>query len=152
MSDKTLRISDSREKTERRKPWAPPSSLDAPPPPEGYKHRWIRMEAGGQDDRKNMSARIREGFELVRAEEYPDFELPTIQDGKLAGVIGVGGLVLARIPIDTVKERTAYYNQQTADQLRAVDNDLLRESQQIMPIQKPERHSNVTFGGSGKNS
>lgn len=150
MTDKTPRSADSRATATRRKPWAPPSSLDAPPPPEGYHHRWVRLEAGGADDRKNLSARIREGFELVRAEEYPEWELPTIQDGKHAGVIGVGGLVLARIPIETVAERAAYFARQTRDQLVAVDNDLLRESHPSMPIQKPERQSRVSFGGSGR--
>jgi hypothetical protein len=122
--------------------------LDAPPAPEGYVHRWIRAESGGVDDRKNLSARLREGFELVRADEYPERDdLPTLQDGKHAGVIAVGGLVLARIPVELVKQRNAYYNKQTADQLTAVDNDLLRENNPVMPIIKPERQSRVTFGG-----
>jgi hypothetical protein len=121
--------------------------LDAPPPPEGYVHRWIRVESSGVDDRKNLSARLREGFELVRAEEYPDFESPTIQDGRHAGVIGVGGLVLARIPVEIVAQRRAYYNKQTSEQLSAVDNDLMREQHPSMPIIKPERQSRVTFGG-----
>ena len=99
MVDRTARTAQTREKTSRRKPWTPPSTLDAPPPPEGYVHRWIRDSVMGYDDKKNLSARIREGFELVRAEEYPDFEAPSIQDGKHAGVIGVGGLLLARFPI-----------------------------------------------------
>lgn len=150
MTDKTLRATETREKTARRKAWAPPSSLDAPPPPEGYHHRWIRMETGGADDRKNLSARIREGFELVRAEEYPGWELPTIQDGRHAGIVGVGGLVLARIPIETVQERNDYYRRQTRDQMSAVDNDMLRESHPSMPIIKPDRQSRVTFGGSGR--
>jgi hypothetical protein len=102
--------------------------LDAPPPPEGYVHRWIRYETNGFDDRKNMSARLREGYELVRADEYPERDdLPSIQDGKHAGVIAVGGLVLARIPKELV--------------------DMMRESNPNMPIQKPERQSRVTFGG-----
>tara|TARA_R110000868_G_scaffold58911_3_gene181208 strand:+ start:2083 stop:2463 length:381 start_codon:yes stop_codon:yes gene_type:complete len=121
--------------------------LDAPPPPEGYAHRWIRTETNGFDDRKNLSARLREGFELVRAEEYPSWDLPTIQDGKHAGVIAVGGLVLARIPTDIARQRTAYYQSQTRDQVDAVNNDLMREQHPSMPISKPERQSRVTFGG-----
>lgn len=147
MTDKTPRSFEMRDKSAKRKPWAPPSSLDAPPAPEGYRHRWIRMEVGGQDDRKNLSARLREGFELVRAEDYPDFELPSILDGKHAGVIAVGGLLLARIPIETADERTSHYSQQAADQLQAVDNDLMREQNPIMPIHKPDRRTQVTFGG-----
>lgn len=146
MVDKTPRSMDSREKTARRRPWAPPSSLDAPPPPEGFVHRWIRASVMGFDDKKNLSARVREGFELVRADEYPDFEAPTIQDGRHAGVIGVGGLVLARFPIETREERNAYYGKRTQDQLKAVDNDLMREQHPSMPISN-ERQSRVTFGG-----
>tara|TARA_R110000744_G_scaffold17189_4_gene46829 strand:+ start:996 stop:1319 length:324 start_codon:yes stop_codon:yes gene_type:complete len=101
----------------------------------------------GFDDKKNLSARLREGFELVRADEYPDFEAPTVQDGKHAGVIGVGGLVLARIPTETVGQRTAYFQGQTQDQMDAVDNDLMREQHPSMPISKPDRQSRVTFGG-----
>ena len=89
---RTPRATDTREKTQRRKPWAPSSSLDAPPAPEGYKHRWIRSEARGFVDTKNVSARLREGYELVRADEHPDFETPVIDSGKYEGVIGVGGL------------------------------------------------------------
>ena len=147
MVDKTLRSSETRSTSSRPKAWKPPSSLDAPPAPEGYVHRWIRVESGGVDDRKNLSARLREGFELVRAEEYPDFEAPTIQNGVHAGIIGVGGLVLARIPAETVAQRTSYYRRQSKDQLDAVDNDLFRESHPSMPIIKPERQSRVTFGG-----
>lgn len=150
MADKTPRSAETRAADSRRKPWAPPSSLDAPPAPEGYVHRWIRAEYAGYDDRKNISSRIREGFELVRAEEYPDFECPTIQDGRHAGVIGVGGLILARFPIETQRERREYYARQTADQLRAVDQDMMRVSNPAMPMQTPERRSSVTFGGSGR--
>jgi hypothetical protein len=120
--------------------------LDAPPPPEGYIHRWIRESIMGTDDKKNLSARLREGFDLVRADEFPDFEAPTIQDGKHAGVIGVGGLLLARFPIESKQERDAYYRGKTQDQMTAVDNDLMRESNSTMPIIKPDRQSRVTFG------
>jgi hypothetical protein len=146
MVDKTPRSADTRDKAARRKPWAPPSSLDAPPAPEGFVHRWIRTSVMGFDDKKNLSARVREGFELVRADEYPDFEAPTIQDGRHAGVIGVGGLVLARFPVETRDERAAYYAKRTNDQMKAVDNDLMREQHPSMPISN-DRQSKVTFGG-----
>jgi hypothetical protein len=145
--DRTPRSETTKTKTARVQTWKPPSTLDAPPPPEGYAHRWIRTETNGFDDRKNLSARLREGFELVRAEEYPSWDLPTIQDGKHAGVIAVGGLVLARIPTDIARQRTAYYQSQTRDQVDAVNNDLMREQHPSMPISKPERQSRVTFGG-----
>ena len=146
MTERTPRTSQTREKTSRATPWRPPSQLDAPDPPEGFVHRWIRESVMGYDDKKNLSARLREGFDLVRAEEYPDFEAPTIQDGKHAGVIGVGGLVLARFPVESREQRNAYYRGQTRDQMTAVDNDLMREQHPSMPISKPERQSRVTFG------
>ena len=143
-----MRAEENREKSVRPKVWRPPSTLDAPPAPEGFVHRWIRYEVNGFDDRKNMSARLREGYELVRAEEYPERDdLPSIQDGKHAGVIAVGGLVLARIPQELVNQRNAYYRKMAGDQIAAVDNDLMRESNPNMPIQKPDRQSRVTFGG-----
>ena len=146
--DRTPRNTATREKETRRKPWTPPSSLDAPPPPEGYVHRWIRESVMGYDDNKNLSARLREGFELVRADEYPDFAAPTIQDGKHAGVIGVGGLILARFPIESKTERDRFYREKTADQMDAVDNDLMREQHSSMPIHN-DRQSRVTFGAKG---
>ena len=127
-----------------------PSTLDAPPAPEGFVHRWVRESVMGYDDKKNLSARLREGFELVRADEYPDFEAPTLQDGKHAGVIGVGGLVLARFPKETREERNNFYRTKAKDQITAVDNDLMREQHPSMPIEN-NRQSRVTFGGD-KNS
>ena len=152
MSDRDSRSADSREKSSRRKPWQPPSMLDAPEAPPGYQHRWIRAEVRGHDDRANMSKRVREGFELVRAEEYPDFEAPTVEDGKHAGVIGVGGLVLARIPEETVEERNSYFQLQTAEQMQGVDNDYMRESDPTMPLRRGdvERTSKVEFGGQAR--
>ena len=147
MVNKTLRSSETREKTARRKAWTRPSSLDAPPAPDGYKHRWIRSEVMGFDDRKNVAARSREGWELVRGDEYPDFDAPTIEDGKHAGVIGVGGLLLARIPVEIVEQRDKHFRDMTRNQMAAVDNELAREQHPAMPISNPERQSRVTFGG-----
>ena len=95
MADRSNRESATREKQERNTDWKPPSTLDAPEAPVGYKHRWIRERVMDYDDKSNVFKRRREGYELVRAEEYPDFETPTIDEGKNAGVIGQGGLLLA---------------------------------------------------------
>ncbi len=148
---RSSRATQTREKTARRKPWAPPSMLDAPPAPDGFKHRWIRAETRGFDDTKNVSAKMREGWELVRKDEYPDFEAPVVESGKYEGVFGVGGLVLARIPVETIAERTAYFAQRSADQMEAVDHDMMRENaHSTMTINKPDRQSRVTFGGPQK--
>ena len=149
-SPKTPRATKTRDRQTRPQSWKPPSMLEAPPAPEGYRHRWIRAEVMGYDDRKNVSARSREGWELVRGDELPDFDIPTIEDGKHAGVIGVGGLLLARIPAEIADERNAYFHRMAQDQMTAVDHDLAREQHPAMPISKPERQSSVTFGGPHK--
>ena len=146
---KTPRAALTRDKTTRRKPWAPPSSLDAPPAPDGFKHRRIRAEVLGKEHNKKLSARLREGFELVRADSNGDY--PTIQDGKYAGVIGVGGLLLAKIPEEIVEERMSYFADRTQDRDDAIESDLLKEQHPSMPISKPDRQSRVTFGGNRKN-
>ena len=149
--ERSPRANNTREKTAQRKPWAPPSMLEAPPAPDGLKHRGIRAETRGFDDTKNVSAKMREGWELVRKDEYPDFEAPVVDTGKYEGVFGVGGLILARIPDETVKERTAYFSSRNADQMQAVDSDMMRENaHSTMTISKPDRQSRVTFGGSQK--
>ena len=147
--DTTSRASSTRSKTERPKVWAPPSSLDAPPAPDGFRHRWIRAESLGFSDTKNVSARLREGFELVRADEYPDSQYPVITDGKYAGVIGVGGLLLARISEEIAKQRAAYIDSLSKGQDEAVEHDLMKEQHKSMPI-NVERQSRVTFGGTKK--
>ena len=150
---KTSRTDATREKTKRAQPWRPPSSLEAPPAPPGFKHRWIRAETLGTEDRKNMAGRLREGFELVRADEFPDFHAPTIETGSHAGVIGVGGLLLARIPEDIVEQRAEYFAEQTKTQEESVENNLFKEQHRSMPI-SADRQSRVTFGsgrGNDKN-
>jgi hypothetical protein len=147
--DKTSRASSTRSKTERPKVWTPPSSLDAPPAPDGFRHRWIRAESLGFSDTKNVSARLREGFELVRADEYPGTQYPVITDGKYAGVIGVGGLLLARISEEIAKQRAAYIDGLTKGQDEAVEHDLMKEQHKSMPI-NVDRQSRVTFGGTKK--
>ena len=124
--------------------------LDTPPAPDGYTYRWIRAEVVGQEDRKNVTSRLREGFALVRAEELDGFEIPSLDDGKHAGVVSVGGLLLAKIPNETREERNSYFDQRAQTQQVAVDNDLMRESDPSSPILKPERKSSVTFGGGSR--
>ena len=148
-SDRAPRSAESRAKTARIKPWQPPSLLDAPTPPEGYIYRWIRESMAGVEDKANMSKRIREGWEPVRAEDHPEFEAPTVEDGKHAGVIGVGGLILAKMPIEIVEQRREYYRKMASDQMEAVDSNLMRESDGRMPISEPNRRTQVTFGKGG---
>ena len=146
---KTPRASQTRTTEKRPTTWTPPSSLDAPPAPDGFRHRWIRTEVLGFDDTKNMTGKIRSGWELVRADEYPGSIYPEVKDGKYAGVIGVGGLVLARIPEEVAKSREAYFNKQTQDREEAINNDLLKDQHPSMPINS-DRQTRVTFGGTNK--
>tara|TARA_R100000773_G_scaffold12426_1_gene11473 strand:+ start:720 stop:1184 length:465 start_codon:yes stop_codon:yes gene_type:complete len=146
---RTSRASQTRVKEERKKVWTPPSSLDAPPAPDGFKHRWLRAESMGFDDTSNMSAKLRSGYELVRADQYPESNFPTVQDGKYKGVIGVGGLLLARIPEEIVESRKEYFAKQTQDKVDAINNDLMKEQHPSMPINS-DRQTRVTFGGTKK--
>ena len=147
--NKTSRAAVTRSKTERPKEYKPPSSLDAPPAPDGFRHRWIRAESLGFNDTKNIHGRLRSGYELVRADEYDSEEYPTVLDGKYAGVIGVGGLLLARIPEELAQSRMDYQQRQTEGQDESVETDLLRDQDKRMPI-KVDRNSKHTFGGTKK--
>ena len=146
---KTSRASQTRAKTEKPKVWTPPSSLDAPPAPDGFHHRWIRAESMGFDDTKNMAGKLRSGYELVRADEYPGSNYPVMTDGKYKGVIGVGGLLLTRIPVEIVKSRDEYFKKITQDRDTAVEQDLMKEQHPSMPL-NAERQTRVTFGGTKK--
>ncbi|MAJ58181.1 MAG: hypothetical protein CMI74_09010 [Candidatus Pelagibacter sp.] len=146
---KSSRASQSRTKEVKKTTWTPPSSLDAPPAPDGYKHRWLRAEVLGFDDTKNMAGHLRSGFELVRAEEYPNSEYPVIQEGKYKGMIGVGGLLLGRIPNEVVEARKEYFAKLTQDKTDAINSDLMKEQHPSMPINS-ERQTRVTFGGTKK--
>ena len=147
--NKTSRAAVTRSKTERPKEYKPPSSLDAPPAPDGFRHRWIRAESMGFNDTKNIHGRLRSGYELVRADEYDSDTYPTVLDGKYAGVIGVGGLLLARIPEELAQSRMDYQQKQTEGQDESVETDLLRDQDKRMPI-KIDRNSKHTFGGTKK--
>ncbi len=146
---KTSRASQTRSKEESKKIWTPPNSLDAPPAPTGYRHQWIRAESMGYQDTKNVAASLREGYELVRADEYPDQDFPQMTEGRYAGIIGVGGLLLARIPEEIALQIEAYYNKKTQEKDEAINNDLMKEKQAGMKFRN-ESASSVTFGGTKK--
>ena len=142
----TSRASQTRAKTLRKKVLTPPSYLDTPNAPTGFRHRWVRVEIMGFVDTKNIQGRLRSGYELVRADEYPDDEYPAIPDGKYAGVIGHGGLVLTRVPEEIAKQRSDYFAKLGQDQMDAVDERLKQEEHKSMPIEI-DRQSRTTFGG-----
>ena len=146
----TSRANQTRSKSERPKVWVPPSSLDAPPAPDGFRYRWIRAEVQGYQDTTNITSRQREGYELVRAEEVENAsDYPVIDEGRYKGVVGVGGLLLAKVPEEIAKQRQEYMTSRHEDRSEAVKNDLMKEQDQRMPI-NVERQSRVTFGGTKK--
>ena len=141
------RKTETSEQVTRKRGWVPPSNLDAPEPPEGYHHRWVRSEYRGQQDEKNVIGRLRSGYELVRADEYPYIiDLPSISDGKYKGVIGTGGLILMRCPIEVKEDRDEYFRCLTNDKTTAIEKDLHKDEHPAMPIHQ-DRQSRVTFGG-----
>ena len=146
---KTSRAAETRTKTERPKEYQPPSSLDAPPAPDGFRHRWIRAESLGFNHAKNIHGRLRSGYELVRADEYKDSDYPVVTAGKYAGIIGVGGLLLARIPEELAQQRIDYQKKLSEGQDEAIETDLLRDQDKRMPI-KIDRNSKQTLGGTKK--
>ena len=142
----TSRASQTREKTKRKQVWTPPSYLDTPNAPAGFRHRWVRVEIMGFLDTKNIQGRLRSGYELVRADEFPGDDYPAIPDGKYAGVIGHGGLVLTRVPNEIAKQRSDYFAKLGQEQMDAVDERLRAEEHKSMPI-NIDRQSRTTFGG-----
>ena len=148
--NKSPRKIEAREIKARKRGWVPPSSLEAPDPPEGFHHRWVRAEFRGEQDEKNILGRLRSGYEFVNISEYPGrVDLPSIIEGKYKGVIGVGGLLLMRCPIEVKEDRDAYFRRLTDDQKTSIENDLMKQEHPSMPISK-ERQSRVEFGRSKK--
>ena len=145
-TNKASRARQTREKQKRKQVWTPPSYLDTPNAPNGFRHRWVRVEILGYVDTKNIQGRLRSGYELVRADEYPEDDYPAIPDGKYSGVIGHGGLVLTRVPEEIAQARADYFKGLAKEQIEAVDNDLLKAEHKSMPIDI-DRQSRTTFGG-----
>lgn len=151
--NRTSRESNSKASKEAKKLWDPPSSLDAPPAPNGYAHRWVRTSVQGFEDTANVSKKLREGWDFVKVdqvkEEIGENKYPFYTEGQYQGCIGIGGLVLARIPIEILEARAEYFQKITQERMNAVDNDLMKEQHPDMPI-NIDRQSRVTFGGSRK--
>ena len=146
---KTSRADETRDHSARKTVWSPPRQLDAPDPPEGFKYRWLRESIQGQADDKNIVSRLREGYELVRQDELSDSEklkYPAIAAGKYSGVVGVGGLLLAKIPLELANQRNEYYANLHKSQEESVENDVFKDEHPSMPITN-NRSSKVTFGG-----
>jgi len=136
---------ESRTQQERPKQWTPPELLPEPDKEEGYVYRWVRVSTLNTSDPRNISSKLREGWEPVRIEEQPKFKLLANQDGQFKDNIEIGGLLLCKSPKEFVEQRAAYYAKQTQEQTYAVDNNLMRQSDPRMPIFN-ERKSSTSFG------
>ena len=146
MADQKLtREMDTREITERPKQWMPAELLPEPDKQAGYSYRWIRVSTLGTQDPRNLSAKLREGWEPVTIEEQPKFQLLVDANSRYKDNIEIGGLLLCKTPTDLVDQRNKYYKGQTQAQTEAVDNNLMRQSDPRMPLFQ-ERKSTTSFG------
>jgi hypothetical protein len=145
-STRLARELDTREKTERPKQWMPPQLLPDPNPEEGYAFRWIRIASLGKDDATNISGKLREGWEPVRASDHPEIRMfGSSGNAKFPDSVEVGGLLLCKTPVELTEQRNSYYRNQAEAQMQSVDNTYMRENDPRMPMFK-ERKSTVTFG------
>ena len=140
------RETESRVKMERPKQWLPPELLPTPNPEDGYNFRWIRVSTLGTSDPMNVSSKLREGWEPVKASEHPEIQLMATGDKlRFPDSIEIGGLILCKTPKEFVQQRDKYYQQQADGQLNSVDNNFMRENDPRMPLFN-ERRSEVKFG------
>jgi hypothetical protein len=145
-SNRMTRELDTREKMERPKQWMPPQLLPDPTPEAGYAYRWIRIASLGKDDATNISGKLREGWEPVRASDHPEIRMfGSDGNAKFPDSVQVGGLLLCKTPVELTEQRNAYYRNQAEAQMQSVDNTYMRENDPRMPMFK-ERKSTVTFG------
>jgi hypothetical protein len=139
------REQEDREKTARKPAWRRPETLPEPKPADGFKFRWIRLSSLGNVDATNISAKLREGWEPVKATDHPEIFLATVENERFKDNVVIGGLMLCKAPVEMVGERNQFYKDQTAAQMESVDNNLMRENDARMPLFN-KRESKTTFG------
>ena len=136
---------ETREVMERPKQWMPPQLLPDPIPEAGYAYRWIRISTLNKADATNLSSKLREGWEPVKASDHPEIRVFGTTQGQFPDSVEVGGLLLCKTPVEFTEQRDAYYRKQAESQMQAVDNTFMRDNDPRMPMFK-ERSSKVTFG------
>jgi hypothetical protein len=136
---------ETRDKNVRKRSWQRPETLPSPTPEDGYEYHWVRVSTQGQADATNVSSKLREGWEPVRAADHPEITMVTIENDRFADNVVIGGLMLCKAPTELVEERTEYYDTQTKSQMHSVDNNFMRENDPRMPLFN-ERKTKVTFG------
>jgi hypothetical protein len=146
MADNRLdRDLNTREKVARKRSWAPPELLPTPKPEEGYSYHWVRISIRGEADPMNVSSKLREGWEPVKASDHPEIHVMGVQDERFKDNVVIGGLMLCKTPKEFVEDRNAYYLNQANAQINSVDNNFMRENDPRMPL-FAERKTTVSFG------
>lgn len=135
----------TRDMDTRRKSWQPPELLPSPNEEEGYSFHWVRVATQGQVDATNLSSKMREGWEPVKASDHPEITMVSTEQERFKDNVVVGGLMLCKAPVEFIEDRTAYYSQQTTSQMQSVDNNLMRENDPRMPLFN-DRQTKVSFG------
>jgi hypothetical protein len=136
---------ETRETTVRKRTWQRPEVLPSPTPEEGYDFHWVRISTQGQVDATNVSSKLREGWEPVKAVDHPEITMVTVENERFADNVVIGGLMLCKAPKELIGERNDYYTSQTKSQMHSVDNNFMRENDPRMPLFN-ERKTKVTFG------
>jgi hypothetical protein len=145
--NRTPRNVETRVQAERPKQWKPAELLPEPDKLPGYAYRWIRVGLQGTSDPRNYSAKLREGWEPVKIEEQPQFQLLVDENSRFKDGIEVGGLLLCKTPIEFVEQRNNHYLKQSEDQILSVDNNLMRQNDPRMPLFKESKSSTSKSGG-----
>tara|TARA_R110000796_G_scaffold14937_1_gene48274 strand:+ start:1728 stop:2177 length:450 start_codon:yes stop_codon:yes gene_type:complete len=143
--NRTNREHTTRDKDTRRRAWQRPEVLPSPDPEPGYKYHWVRVTTQGQLDATNVSSKLREGWEPVKASDHPEITMVAVEQDRFKDNVVIGGLLLCKAPEELVDERADYYNQQARSQMESVDNNLMRENDPRMPLFN-ERKTRVSFG------
>jgi hypothetical protein len=136
---------ETREKTARKKSWARPETLPTPNPEDGYEFHWVRISTRGEADAMNISLKLQEGWEPVKAVDHPEIFVGGVENDRFKDNIVIGGLMLCKTPVEFVEDRNSWFNTQASSQMRSVDNNLMRENDPRMPLYN-ERKTSVTFG------
>jgi hypothetical protein len=143
--NRTNRELETRERTTRKRAWVRPDVLPNPTPEPGYEFRWVRVSTRGQADPMNVSLKLREGWEPVKAVDHPEVHLMSVENDRFKDNIVIGGLLLCKAPKEMIEDRNAHYQEQADAQINSVDNNFMRENDPRMPLFS-ERKSKVTFG------
>ena len=143
--NRIAREQETREQDVRKRSWELPNVLPTPRPEPGYEFHWVRISIRGEADPRNISLKLQEGWEPVKASDHPEIFVAGVENAYFKDNIVIGGLMLCKTPTDFVEDRNKFFNTQAADQMRTVDNNLMRENDPRMPLFN-ERKSKVTFG------